>query len=46
MFSLNAIAAMIRAGHPLGLARAIVGLEPGAALDTEELAERSRVTLN
>jgi hypothetical protein len=37
---------MIRAGHAFGLARAIVGMEPGAAIDTEELAERSRVTLN
>jgi regulatory protein len=42
----KAIAAMIRAGHAFGLARAIVGMEPGAAIDTEELAERSRVTLN
>lgn len=39
------IAAMIRAGHPFGLARAIVEMEPGATVDIDELAERARVTL-
>jgi len=36
----KAIAAMIRAGHSFGLARAIVWMEPGADIDTEELDER------
>lgn len=34
------IAAMVRAGHPFGLARAIVEMEPGAEIDIDELAER------
>ncbi len=34
------IAAMIRAGHAFGLARAIVALEPGANFVLEELAEK------
>lgn len=34
------IAAMVRAGHPFGLARAIVLLEPGSEFDVEELAEK------
>lgn len=33
----KAIAAMVRAGHPFALARAIAGLRPGAAVDREEL---------
>ena len=33
------IAAMIRAGHPFALSRAIVLLEPGGEYDVEELAE-------
>ncbi|MGE5563577.1 MAG: regulatory protein RecX [Bacillota bacterium] len=37
----KAIAAMVRAGHPFGLARAIAGLPPGAPVDVEELRERS-----
>lgn len=41
----KAIAAMVRAGHPFGLARAIVGMEPGAPVDADELAERARLTL-
>ncbi len=41
----KAIAAMVRAGHSFGLARAIVEMEPGAALDMDELAERARLTL-
>ena len=39
----KAIAAMVRAGHPFGLARAIVGIEPGSAIDMEELADKARV---
>jgi len=35
----RAIAAMIRAGHSFGLARAIVALEPGSEPALEELAE-------
>ena len=41
----KAIAAMVRAGHSFGVARAIVEMEPGATLDVGELAERARVTL-
>jgi regulatory protein len=41
----RAIGAMVRAGHPFGLARAIVEMEPGAAIDREEIAERSGFTL-
>ena len=36
----RAIAAMIRAGHSFGLARAIVALEPGSNFTLEELAEK------
>lgn len=39
----KAIAAMVRAGHPFGLARAIIGIEPGSAIDLDELAEKARV---
>lgn len=42
----KAIAALVRAGHPFGLARAIVDIDPGAAFDMEELAERARITTN
>ena len=35
------IAAMIRAGHDSGLARAITGLAPGTEIDAETLRERS-----
>ena len=35
----KALAAMIRAGHRFGLARAIIGLDPGAEADVEALAE-------
>lgn len=38
----KAIAAMVRAGHPFGLARAIAALRPGAPVDVEELREQSR----
>ncbi|MEO7365211.1 MAG: RecX family transcriptional regulator [Sphingomicrobium sp.] len=37
----RAIGAMIRAGHGFGLARAIIDLPPGAAIDVEDLAEQS-----
>lgn len=39
----KAIAAMVRAGHPFSLARAIVALGPGAAVDVDELREQSRM---
>ena len=42
----KAIAAMVRAGHPFGLARAIVAIEPGAAIDMDELTERARLDSN
>jgi regulatory protein len=35
------LAAMVRAGHPFGLARAVVELPPGAPIDLDELAEKS-----
>lgn len=35
----KAIAAMVRAGHRFGLARAIVALEPGSEADVESLAD-------
>lgn len=38
----KALAAMIRAGHGFGLARAILELPPGVAIDREDLAERFR----
>jgi regulatory protein len=34
------LAAMVRAGHGFGLARAIVELEPGSEVDIESLAEK------
>ena len=39
----KAIAAMVRAGHPFGLARAIAELQPGANVDAEELRQLSRI---
>lgn len=39
----KAIAAMARAGHPLGLARSIVALPPGADVDAEEILERANL---
>jgi regulatory protein len=36
----KAIAAMIRAGHSFGLARAIAGFAPGAEIDVEALREQ------
>ena len=35
----KALAAMVRAGHGFGLARAIINLAPGAEVDADELAE-------
>ena len=40
----KAIGAMIRAGHGYGLARAIVLLAPGDAIDLENLADQVRLT--
>ena len=37
----RAIAAMLRAGHGFGLARAIVDLDPGAEPDRDELSQRA-----
>jgi regulatory protein len=37
----RALAAMIRAGHPFELSKAIVALEPGAEVDIETLAEKA-----
>lgn len=37
----KALAALVRAGHGFALARQIVALEPGAAIDAELLRERS-----
>ena len=37
----RALAAMIRAGHSFGLARAILDLAPGAEFDPADLAESS-----
>ncbi len=42
----KAIAAMVRAGHPFGLARAIAGLAPGAEINPGQLSEQSRITLS
>ena len=36
----KAIAAMIRAGHSFGIARAIAALEPGAAVDLDALRDQ------
>ena len=40
------IAAMVRAGHPFGLARAIVSLAPGAPVDPADLSESIRFDAN
>jgi regulatory protein len=42
----KAIAAMIRAGHAFGLARAIAALAPGEEADVHELREKSRLGLS
>jgi regulatory protein len=39
----KAFAAMVRAGHSFGLARAILNLAPGAEVDADELAEFASV---
>jgi regulatory protein len=39
------LAAMVRAGHPFALARAIVDLPPGAPIDPDELADHARLTI-
>lgn len=41
----RALAAMVRAGHGFGLARAIVALSPGAEVDLEELTASARLTI-
>ncbi|MFL6774940.1 MAG: hypothetical protein ACJ8FN_00960, partial [Sphingomicrobium sp.] len=40
------IAAMVRAGHGFGLARAIASLAPGAEIDLANLCETSRFDAN
>ena len=40
------IAALVRAGHPFDLARAIVRLEPGADIDSGSLIERQDLEAN
>jgi len=40
----KALAAMIRAGHGFGVARAIVALPPGAEINIEQLSEFNRFT--
>lgn len=40
----KALAAMVRAGHGFGIARAITRLAPGAPVDLEELACEARLT--
>ena len=37
----RALAAMIRAGHPFELSKAILSLEPGADVDIETLVEKA-----
>ena len=38
------IAAMVRAGHPFGLARAVAAMPPGTELDPDQLSEFARFT--
>jgi regulatory protein len=40
----KALAAMVRAGHGFGLARAILELPPGAEVNIEQLSEHNRLT--
>jgi regulatory protein len=40
------IAAMVRAGHDFGMARAIANLAPGCTIDADMLAESSRFDVN
>ena len=39
----KATAALVRAGHSFGLARAIASLRPGATVDVDELREQARL---
>jgi regulatory protein len=39
----KAIAAMVRAGHPFGLARAIARLDPGGRVDVDALREQAGI---
>ena len=39
----KAIAAMVRAGHPFSLARAIAALPPSATVDVEQIREQARI---
>lgn len=41
----KAITAMVRAGHSLGIAKAICRLEPGAEADSDDLAQAAGLTL-
>lgn len=41
----KALAAMVRAGHGFGLARAIVRMPPGAPIDRDELTDLAATTL-
>jgi regulatory protein len=41
----KALAAMVRAGHSFGLARAIVALAPGADIDIDQLSVYTRLTI-
>jgi regulatory protein len=40
----KALAAMVRAGHSFGLAKAVLALLPGADVDLDELMARNRLT--
>jgi regulatory protein len=42
----KAIAAMVRAGHPYALSRAIIALCPGSEVDRAELCDRSGMTIS
>jgi regulatory protein len=42
----KALAAMVRAGHGFGLARAILSLPPGARVDEAEIADRAGIDLH
>jgi regulatory protein len=40
----KAMAAMVRAGHGFDVARAIIAMPPGSAIDLDELKDRARLT--
>jgi regulatory protein len=42
----KALAAMVRAGHGFGLARAILSLPPGESVDHDDLADRAGIDLS